>query len=56
MKNNKTQKISLKKLTIARININAMRKIEGGSSGITLPTEVINVDGEPWNICAFGIK
>ena len=56
MKNNKTQKISLKKLTIARINIDAMRKIEGGSSTLTLQTDIINLDGELWNICALGIK
>ncbi|MBQ4804242.1 hypothetical protein J8L88_15365 [Aquimarina sp. MMG015] len=56
MEKDGTRKIKLKKLTIARINIDTMRKIEGGSSGTTLPTDIINLDGEPWNICALGIK
>ncbi|MDH7447080.1 class I lanthipeptide [Aquimarina sp. 2201CG14-23] len=35
MKKDKTQNINFKKLTIARINIDAMRKIEGGTSVLT---------------------
>ncbi|MGY3793649.1 hypothetical protein [uncultured Aquimarina sp.] len=35
MKNNKTQKISLKKLTVARISNDSMTKIEGGSTVLT---------------------
>ncbi|WP_299256851.1 class I lanthipeptide [uncultured Aquimarina sp.] len=41
MKKEEQQKISIKKLTIARINIDSMRKIEGGTS---VPTETIRVD------------
>ncbi|MFD2561517.1 class I lanthipeptide [Aquimarina rubra] len=35
MKKNKTQNISLKKLTIARISTDSMKRIEGGTSVVT---------------------
>ena len=51
------QKIKLKKLTIARISTDALKQIEGGSSTLTLQTNIIDLhDGELWNICAVGIK
>ncbi len=37
MKTHKSNKINLKKLTIARISLNAMNAVKGGSS---IPTEV----------------
>ncbi|WP_299444011.1 hypothetical protein [uncultured Aquimarina sp.] len=43
MKKDGTQKISLKKLTIAKITLDSMRKIEGGSS--IMPSQVKNDDG-----------
>lgn len=39
MRTQQTNSISLKKLTIARINLHAMHQIKGGSS---LPTKVTN--------------
>ncbi|WP_298546406.1 class I lanthipeptide [uncultured Aquimarina sp.] len=56
MKKDGTQKINLKKLTIARISADAMKKIEGGSSTTTDPTNVVDLGHELWNICALGIK
>ncbi|MDH7447395.1 hypothetical protein [Aquimarina sp. 2201CG14-23] len=37
MKNKNNKQINLKKLTIARINQNSMRKIKGGSTQFTDP-------------------
>ncbi len=39
MKTHKTNKISLKKLTIARISLGAMDSIKGGSSVPSIETE-----------------
>ncbi|GAA0729059.1 hypothetical protein GCM10009430_38780 [Aquimarina litoralis] len=48
MKKRKTQKITLKKLTIARINIDTMRTIEGGTSVMTSEQPD---DGEIYGYC-----
>ncbi len=53
MKKDGTQKIKLKKLIIARINTDAMRKIEGGSSVLTATIRE-PMDGHPEeNICYY---
>jgi len=39
MKNKQTRKITLKKLTIARIDLNTMKKVKGGDC---IPTEHID--------------
>ncbi|WP_299211429.1 hypothetical protein [uncultured Aquimarina sp.] len=56
MKKNGKQKIKLKKLTIARINTSGMKKIEGGSSTLTLNTNIVDLGHELWNVCALGIE
>ena len=52
MKKDRQQKISIKKLTIARISVNSMKKIEGGTSVVT---SEMPEDGEIVGYC-FDIK
>ncbi|WP_299256853.1 class I lanthipeptide [uncultured Aquimarina sp.] len=49
MKKDGTQKISIKKLTIARINIDSMKKIAGGTSVLT--SELAEVNGVMIDFC-----
>ncbi|WP_160112189.1 hypothetical protein [Aquimarina sp. AU58] len=49
MKKDKTQKINLKKLTIARISVDSMKKIEGGTSVLT--SEIAEVNGVIIDYC-----
>ncbi|WP_159025638.1 hypothetical protein [Aquimarina sp. Aq78] len=49
MKKDGTQKINLKKLTIARINLGSMKKIEGGSSVLT--SDIAEVNGVIIDYC-----
>ncbi|MHA7057736.1 hypothetical protein ACWGOQ_0010985 [Aquimarina sp. M1] len=52
MKKNKTQNISLKKLTIARISTGMMKKIEGGTSVFTeTKPEPIEGHEDNANVC-----
>ncbi len=45
MKNKKTHKIELKKLTIARISNDSLNQINGGSS---YPSTVTNLESDAW--------
>ncbi|WP_271782405.1 class I lanthipeptide [Aquimarina algiphila] len=45
MKKQNTNKISLKKLTITRINVASLQSIKGGTSNVTDNT-VLEVDGD----------
>ncbi|WP_158596928.1 hypothetical protein [Aquimarina sp. BL5] len=49
MKKDGKQKIKLKKLTIARINLDSMKKIEGGTSVFT--SDYAEVNGVIINYC-----
>lgn len=51
MKKHKPQKISIKKLTIAKLNLNSMKKIDGGTSVLT--SQYSEMNGIPVPYCFY---